>query len=207
MTSHAALFARRWLMAGAAILTVPIGLSGSVFAARPDHQDAGQPVSDAQRAAGIEQYVGLWQAKIAGAPFKLRNDYNVEIKVARSRNGEMIAVMNYFIGKDYRPTTICRSQLVPTAIGDGRTIFNESLNFRRGKDDCPIWKQVAFASAADGLDLQWLDGNSRKSKVRMAARAQRAGASGECRLVADEGSSAGLKVCRTPEGDWVVQPG
>ncbi len=153
----------------------------------------------------VDQYLGLWQAQIAGSNFKMKSDYNVEIKVAKSRNGETIAVINYFIGKNYRPTTICRSQLLLSSTDSSGTTFNESLNFKRGKDSCPIWDQVVFSAADQGINLQWRDGAGKKTRVKMAALAQRAGASNECRLVSDEGSSAGLKVCRTSEGDWVVQ--
>lgn len=153
----------------------------------------------------VDQYIGLWQAQISGSSFKMKSDYSVEIKVAKSRNGETIAVVNYFIGKNYRPTTICRSQLLLSSIDSNGTIFNESLNFKRGKDACPIWDQVVFSEAEQGINLQWRDGAGKKARIKMSALAQRAGAANECRMVSDEGSAGGLKVCRTSEGDWVVQ--
>jgi hypothetical protein len=148
------------------------------------------------------EFVGAWQVQIGGNASKLKTNYNVEIKINDGRSGLPAAIVSYFAGDASRPSTICRSQLTFESSEGRNLIFRESLNYKGGKDSCPIWDQIAIEPREGHLWLQWRDGGGRKTTVKMEAGAYRWAGGMECRLVSGDGSSSGQEWCRDADGNW-----
>ena len=146
--------------------------------------------------------VGAWQAQIAGSGFKLKTNYNIEIKINDGRSGLPAAIVSYFAGDASRPSTICRSQLTFETAEGRNFVFRESLNYKGGKDSCPIWDQVTIEPREGHLWLQWRDQAGRKSTIKMEAGAYRWTGGMECRLVSGDGNSSGQEWCRDADGNW-----
>ncbi len=146
--------------------------------------------------------VGAWQVQIEGNAFKLKTNYNIEIKINDGRGGLPAAIVSYFAGDASRPSTICRSQLTLVSSEGRNLVFGESLNYKNGKDSCPIWDQIAIEPRTGHLWLQWRDGGRRKPVIKMEAGAYRWTGGMECRLVSGDGSSSGQEWCRDADGNW-----
>lgn len=148
---------------------------------------------------------GAWQLRMAGRAIKLRADYTIEIKI-NTGGRQPIALISYFAGDQRRPSSICRTQLSLLSNEGEAAVFSESLNYRMGKDRCPIWDQVTIAPRDGGLWVQWRDVAGRKATVKMEGQADRASGGAECRTVGGDGGSGGQLYCRTPDGDWTAKP-
>ncbi len=148
------------------------------------------------------ELVGAWQTQIEGRAFKLRANYNIEIKINDSRSNLPTAIVSYFAGDANRPSTICRSQLMLVSTEGQSFVLGESLNYKGGKDLCPIWDQVTIEPRSGSLWLQWRDGGRRKPSVKMEAGAYRFTGGMECRLVSGDGGAGGQEWCRDAEGNW-----
>lgn len=157
------------------------------------------PTSGTQVPAEV---VGAWQVQINGNAFKLKTNYNIEIKINDGRSGLPAAIVSYFAGDASRPSTICRSQLTFESSEGQNLVFGESLNYRGGKDPCPIWDQVAIEPREGHLWLQWRDRGGRKHAIKMEAGAYRWTGGKECRLVSGDGNSSGQEWCRDADGNW-----
>ena len=148
------------------------------------------------------ELVGAWQAQIEGKAFKLRTNYNIEIKINDGRSNLPTAIVSYFAGDASRPTTICRSQLTLVSADIQNFVLGESLNYKGGKDSCPIWDQVTIEPRSGALWLQWREGGKRKLTVKMEAGAYRFTGGMECRIVSGDGGAGGQEWCRDAEGNW-----
>ncbi len=146
--------------------------------------------------------VGAWQIQIEGRAFKLQNNYNIEIKVNDRQIGLPEAIVSYFVGDTRRPSTICRSQLTLISVEGQKLVFEESLNYKGGKDSCPIWDQVAIEKRDGNLWFQWRNAGKRKSAIKMEAGAHLPTSGMECRLVSGDGGFGGQEWCRDAEGNW-----
>lgn len=153
------------------------------------------------------EIVGAWQMQIEGKAFKLRNNFNIEIKITNGKNGTPEALVSYFAGNPQRPSSICRSQLSVVSVEAQSLIFQESLNYRAGKDACPIWKQVAIEPRQGQLMVRWRDGSNRKNSMKMEALAYRSAGGQICRTVGGKGAYGGQVFCRTSDGDWLPKSG
>ena len=140
--------------------------------------------------------------QIEGRAFKLRTNYNIEIKINDGRRGLPTALVSYFAGDQRMPSTICRSQLTLISIEGQNLVFEESLNYKGGKDSCPIWDQVAIERRSGHLWFQWRDAGRRKSSIKMEAGAYRWTGGRECRVVSGDGGPGGQEWCRDAEGNW-----
>lgn len=145
--------------------------------------------------------LGSWQVVLDAPTYKLKTNYNVEVKIGGFRPGMPEAVLSYFAGNAQRPSTICRSQLTLIGVEGQELIFAESLNHKGGKDPCPVRAQIAITPQPGQLVVRWRDGG-RKPKVRLQAMAYRATGGMECRLVSGDGSAGGQEWCRDAEGNW-----
>lgn len=187
-----------------------ICLAGSVAAVAavlvPATSQALQPAAQGGgRAASVPPGMeGIWQAEIAGSAFRLKGNYQIEIKLAQARPGMPDGLVTYFIGRPDRPSTICRSQLNLKTRGEQALSFTETLNYRFGKDTCPIFGDVAVETVEEQLLVRWITPRKRKPKLRMETRAVRISGGLECRLVGENSSLAGKKVCRDADGNWAV---
>ncbi len=148
-----------------------------------------------------DEAIGSWQVVLDAPTYKLKTNYNVEVKIGGFRPGMPEAVVSYFAGDAQRPSTICRSQLTLIGIEGTDFVFAESLNHRGGKDPCPIRQQVVIRPQPGSLMMRWRDGG-RKPKVRAQAIAYRATGGMECRLVSGDGGAGGQEWCRDTEGNW-----
>jgi hypothetical protein len=149
------------------------------------------------------ELIGIWQLEIAGRPFDLKANYNIEINIKQqTRKGWPPATVTYFAGDERRPSTICRSQLTLASTSGQSLMFDESLNYKAGKDSCPIWDQMAIQLQEGQLSIQWHNVKRRKVVVKMEGRAQKlvseqiAAESQLCRDV------EGVRWCRDSNGDW-----
>lgn len=88
--------------------------------------------------------LGSWQVVLDAPTYKLKTNYNVEVKIGGFRPGMPEAVLSYFAGNAQRPSTICRSQLTLIGVEGQELIFAESLNHKGGKDPCPVRAQIAI---------------------------------------------------------------
>lgn len=149
-----------------------------------------------------QSVMGSWRVNIAKQPFKLKADYVVEIKIGDDRKFMPDAVLSYFAGDIERPSTICRSQLALVGVEGEDLIFQESLNYKGGKDPCPIWGHVAITPRAGHLLVRWRDGGRKKSAIKIESAAYRATGGLECRLVSGDGRAGGQEWCRDFEGNW-----
>lgn len=150
-----------------------------------------------------EEIVGAWQVQIEGRAFKLKANYNIEIKINGSRGGLPEALVAYFAGDSRRPSFLCRSQLNLVSTEKDRLVFEETLNYKsERRASCPIWDQVAIEPRNGHLWLQWRDVGRRKAKIRMEAGAYRSTGGMECREVGGNGGSRGQVWCRDAEGNW-----
>ena len=149
------------------------------------------------------EFVGAWQLRIEGPAFKLKTSYNIELKITDGRSGSPEALISYFAGNENRPSTICRTQLNFVSAEGQNWVFNESLNYRAGKDACPVWDQISIMARGENLWLQWRDAGRRKVTIKMEGGARRSTGGMECRSVGGSGQSGGQVFCRTPDGDWV----
>lgn len=189
-----------------------IGLAGSVAAIIaalvPAASQALQPVSQmpARAAPVLPGMAGIWQAEIAGSAFRLKGNYQVEIKMAPAKRGMPDGLVTYFIGRPDRPSTICRSQLNLKSQGEQVVSFTETLNYKYGKDACPIFGDVTAEAVEGQLLVRWITPSKTKPKLRMETRAVRIGGGVECRRVGENSSLAGKRVCRDVEGNWSVVP-
>lgn len=145
--------------------------------------------------------MGSWQVVLDARTYKLKSNYNVELKIGGFRPGMPEAALSYFAGSSERPSTICRSQLTLIAAEGQELVFAESLNHRGGKDACPVREQVAITPQPGQLVVRWRDGG-RKPKVKIEAIAYRATGGMECRLVSGDGGVGGQEWCRDAEGNW-----
>lgn len=146
--------------------------------------------------------MGPWRVSIAKQSFKLKADYTIEIKVGDDRKFMPDGVLSYFAGNSDRPSTICRSQLTLVAVAGEDLIFQESLNYKGGKDPCPIWGQVVITPQGGQLRVRWSDGGRKKSAIKIESSAYRATGGLECRLVSGDGRAGGQEWCRDAEGNW-----
>lgn len=148
------------------------------------------------------EMVGAWQVQIEGRAFKLKTNYNVEIKITDGQSSLPTAIVSYFAGDARRPSTICRSQLTLVSAEGQSFVFEESLNYKGGKDSCPIWDQLAIEIRSGSLWFQWRDAGRRKATIKMEAGAFRPTGGKECRLVSGDGGAGGQEWCRDVEGNW-----
>lgn len=150
------------------------------------------------------EFVGAWQAQIEGKGFKLKTNYNIEMKISDGLSGAPEALVSYFAGDVKRPSTICRTQLTLVSREQHSLIFEESRNYRSRKieEACPIGNQLAIATRGGEIWVQWRDVGRRKVTVKMEAGAHRSTGGMECRTVGGSDRSGHEVWCRTPEGDW-----
>ena len=149
------------------------------------------------------EVLGAWHADVDRRAFKLKVDYSVEIKINDGGSNMPVAIVSYFAGNADRPSTICRSQLDLVRTEGAVLIFEESLNYKGGKDPCPVWDQVAIEPKDDGsLWMQWRDARRRSFKSKMEAAAYRSNNALACRIVSGDGRSGGQEWCRDAEGNW-----
>ncbi|MEE4210481.1 MAG: hypothetical protein V2I43_14610 [Parvularcula sp.] len=177
------------LSLGANPSEVTVGLAG-----------ASAPVSQAQMPSDL---LGAWQLQVDARQFKLRDEFNIEVKFADGSDGLPEGLVAYFAGDSSRPSGLCRSQLdLVSATQDGM-IFEETLNYKSGrKIRCPIWGRVSIKRTEGGFLFEWSDEGRRRKKVRMWASAGRLTGGQECRMVGATGTSDGEVWCRDAEGNW-----
>lgn len=149
-----------------------------------------------------QEITGSWRVTVAKQTSKLKADHTIEIKIGDDRKFMPDAVLSYFVGDSERPSTICRSQLTLFAVEGEELIFQESMNYKGGKDACPIWDQVAITPRGGQLWVRWRDGNRRKPTIKIEAAAFRATGGQECRVVSGDGRAGGQEWCRDAEGNW-----
>lgn len=153
--------------------------------------------------ADIPQAImGAWQVRIDGRQARLKTDYTIEIKINETQRGLPAGLVSYFAGSQDKPSTICRSQLTPLAAEGQGMVFAESLNYRGGKDPCPVHAQVFVEASGDTVLVRWRDAARRGPEVKLQAIASRSTGGGECRLVSGDGKVGGQTWCRDREGNW-----
>jgi hypothetical protein len=182
------------------LLSADIALAQSAIVSVPNSMPAFRPMLSSGQVP--TEIVGAWQVQIEGQAFKLKANYNIEIKFNDGLGNMPAAIVSYFAGDASRPTTICRSQLKLVSTEGASYVFEESLNYKGGKDSCPIWGRIAVEPRDGSLWFQWRDAAKRKAKIRMEAGAYHPTGGKECRLVSGDGGVGGRKWCRDTEGNW-----
>lgn len=149
---------------------------------------------------------GAWQAQVEGKTFKLKSNFNIEVKFEDGRDGRPHGLVAYFAGDPRRPSSLCRSQLDLASNTDGRLVFTETLNYKsERRAQCPIWDGLAVEQRGGELWIEWQDVGRRSAKVKMQASAVRTSGGAQCRTVGGGGRYGGQVWCRDMEGNWAPQ--